>query len=53
MHQKILRVQQLNEELGAEGAKVLLQTEDIARAEHWEAFFRQELLGRKSNYQPE
>lgn len=51
IHPKTLRVQELNEAVGEESAKVIIQMEDAARLESWEAFFRQEVIGRKSSYQ--
>jgi hypothetical protein len=47
------RVWKLNEELGEEQAQVVQEIEDAGRAESWEAFFKQEVLGRKSHYKPE
>jgi len=51
MHPKILRVQQLNEEVGEEQAKVIQQIEDAEKLESYEAFFKTEVIGKKSSYE--
>jgi len=47
------RVWKLNEELGEERAEVVQQVADAEKAESFEAFFKQEVLGRKSHYKPD
>jgi len=51
MHPKVLRVQRLNEELGEEQAKVIQQIEDAEKLESYEAFFKTEVIGRKTSYE--
>ena len=45
------KVWKLNEELGEELATAVQQIEDAEKAEHFERFFKQEVLGRKTSYQ--
>lgn len=44
------RVWALNEELGEDEARVAQEIEDAGRLESFEAFYKQEVLGRKSNF---
>lgn len=44
------KVWALNEELGEHQAMVQQQVADAEKAEHYESWFKKEVLGRKSNY---
>jgi hypothetical protein len=50
---KVLRVWRLNESLGYQLSKQVQEIDDIDRAKSWEDFYRKEVLGRKSNHQPD
>jgi len=47
------RVWKLNEELGEERAAAVQQVDDAEKAENFEDFMRQQVLGRKSSYKPD
>lgn len=53
MDGKILKVQELVAAVGEEQAAVIQQNADAEKAAHFEAWFKQEILGHKSRYQPE
>ncbi len=46
------RVWALNEELGEKRATAVQQVADAEKADHFEQWFKKEILGRKSNYKP-
>jgi len=46
-------VWELNGWFGEEEAEVLQQVDDAEKAEHFELFFKTEVLGHKSSYQPD
>jgi len=50
---KLEMVWKLNEELGEDEARVQQEMAQTAKEEHYEQWFRTDILGHKSNYKPE
>lgn len=53
MDEKTLKIQLLVEAVGEEQATIMQQNDDVERAQHFEDWYKKEVLGHRSSYKPE